>query len=490
MVEAQFQFEDDVRFERWDEFQVKTSIETLGSLDWSFYHIPPQRRTQEVEKFPDLRESVRRQTNVNADSRESVAIIDWTSLDNTCRLLGGERILDPFITILDLTAVVAAVIFYDRVIVLDDMGRANAGNELLNLDDVIRAVDPGRTEQFTLMGLLLDAHFVSALTELDRATTSQRPWLKCLEGAWAELLPNLEFPKHHRNAFEENFGYNSSPDRHSGLRVIFDLVDEQFFYSDREAAKHMILDNDIRALFYERLANAFSSIIHEDRGYPPVHYVGGCLRVPMLLARAKLAESILDPHVTLENWLQKQWARLYRTCEYAVRLPFWMDAVLHGVRSPTELGNAVCKTRDAARALRARRSQIETALALGDALENDKLLDALGGDGRQFSDAVSAVGGVAVESATVAAKSCLPPGLTQTLGAAANHSGKLGQEWLEEMALRFFRPHLWCIYSMGRKARRLQRSVERLFELFHLQRGDATRPKQFLEKFGAISHIT
>ena len=170
-------------------------------------------------------------------------------------------------------------------------------------------------------------------------------------------------------------------------------------------------------------------------------------------------------------------------------MPFWMDAVLFTANTPKEFGAAVGRARDTARTLRATRGELEAALAYGDAKEIRRLMSALQGDCSDFSGKVSEITSAVPKTMTAVAKIFLPAAPIEAVGTAAEHAGKIGKGWFEEVSLRLFRPQFWCIYSMGKRALRLQRSLEKLFVLFELKRGETTRPKKFIESLGFISWI-
>jgi hypothetical protein len=59
-----------------------------------------------------------------------------------CLFREPHSIVDPFLAIADLAAVVGAIIFYDSLLVLDFAGIARRSNELLDLDGIVRGIDP------------------------------------------------------------------------------------------------------------------------------------------------------------------------------------------------------------------------------------------------------------------------------------------------------------------------------------------------------------
>jgi hypothetical protein len=332
---------------------------------------------------------------------------------------------------------------------------------------------------------MLSSCFEDAVDELDTATAAHAPWLSKLASAWGKILPQVDFPSHDISKLQD-LGYSLSPGPQI-LQAIFDLRYGGFDYAEPAGLQKLILYNDIRGLFYENVASAFSSMLSHDTDRPPVHYVGNCLRTPMLFARAQLAESLLRPRAVVENWLQKEWARKYNHSEYAVRMPFWMNAVLARVPQLAEFGQSVRRVRASASGLRSRRRQIEKALADGNARVLGSLRAAFEGEADEFQKSVNKFSRAALESTELIATSYLPPGTIRVLGrAAAKFGPKVAPGWLQALQLRLFRPHLWFVQSIGRKATLVQRSVERMFDLFRLPRGEAGKPLQFLTRLASI----
>jgi hypothetical protein len=142
----------------------------------------------------------------------------------------------------------------------------------------------------------------------------------------------------------------------------------------------LILDNDIRALLYRRLAQTLEAMGSDDGQLLTTSDTGGCLRTPLMLALDKYAEAYLQPETTLENWLASEWAKLYRAQSLPVQLPFWTGALLARVRERKDLPEEINSIRDQATQLRRRRAELEDALREMRHKETEPLLKALQGD--------------------------------------------------------------------------------------------------------------
>ena len=476
-------------------YEIITSADLLGDTLWDYgpeYYA--EEATKHLKILPELGVSIRNQVGMSQADLEttSVAMIDWTSLDNARRLMENDTIFDPFVSLLDLSSVVSALIFYDKIIVLEDSNSyaTNKVSDLMGIQGAIRNVDP-----YTLrddddrMQKVLNAHFVAAIQEMDGESSmpnSDAPWIEWLADYWKKLLPIRNFPRHDWDAYDTNFGYTLSPDRKSGCKVIFEYEGPYNYQSDYS---ELILDNDARALFYEYLSRMFSHIIY-NKATGSVRYIGGCLRIPMLLTRARLAEAKLEGETSVEEWLQMEWKKkkLDWNKEYAMRLPFWMDSVLSDANNPGDFADAVKEFRKKAEKFRKNKLKFEKALYYGNSDDTKKLEAALQGDIERLSGSVSDTLKTSLDVAVSAGKIVAPMIPTDLIKSLSNYGiGHIGKNWFEEMGLRLFRPQLWFVYSMGKSGRRLQRSTQKGFEIFSLKTGIvATKPAEFLSKFGEL----
>ena len=489
--------EVDPRFDSWDEAEIRTSLETVGTLNWEWFEFGKDKaaRAQELLKLPRLPQEVQSQVGCMPGSHESVALIDRTALSHAHELLVGKWTYDPFVALLDLTSVVGAVIFYDRVVVVGRADLADQVNSLLDVGEVIRAVSlttlPSVQAGRWRIESMLSGCFDEAFAELQEVTLSCKAtgkvplWLDNLMIAWRQVLPHVPFPAHDGTGLLK-LGWSVSPGPRI-LQAIFDEFPSGFDYSDTEQLQEAILYNDIRGLFYEKVANVLSALLSHDTRRPPVHYVGNCLRTPMLSARARLAESLLQPSAIVENWLQKEWAQKYRHSEFTVHVPFWLNAVLANVNDLADFGTSVRRARDAGSPLRARRRQIEEGLADGNATVMDTMRTALKGAADDFQRSLEQMAKIALESTEVVAKVALPPGPVRELGAAAaNFGSKTVDGWLGKLAIRLFRPHVWFVQSFGHKATMVQNSLQKAARIFGFPQVPADKPREFLTRLTAI----
>jgi len=179
------------------------------------------------------------------------------------------------------------------------------------------------------------------LEQLGHAT-----WLATLKQEWARLLPGVEFPHHTLGSHENTtLGYSTSPARPTP--VVFENA--ALKWSERPAMdlQVLVLDNDIRALFYEIFAKQLQAILSDSRDAErlTVRYIGGCLRSPMLLTRARM---FLGRFTAAEAILQQDWqAVAART--FPVRLPFWGTPTSRSRWTPTAMSCRAWTSRPPAR---------------------------------------------------------------------------------------------------------------------------------------------
>jgi len=171
--------------------------------------------------------------------------------------------------------------------------------------------------------------------------------------------------------------------------------------SNRDLAR-LITDNDVRALFYERLARGVEVMLSpgSSKG-PSVRYVGGCLRSPVLLARADT--HVIAPAAELE--LQRLWASVSPREEVA-DFPFWMDAVLWRARDgdAKAVQAVIRELRQEGKAFRSKRATVESRLRAGDPDSQGELLQLLKGEMPRLGPV-----GQLTDAGRAVAKIVLPP---------------------------------------------------------------------------------
>lgn len=452
-----------------------------------------------LERFPGAQEQVRQAVDVRAKDSSSVAIVDRTALWRTTSLLSGELdAIDPFMALADLATILGAVIFDDRVIVLGDeetVGLAARANGLLGLESVIRPTGfdpyaPEASDDRSSSALMQELPLLSAQRELVRASRERAQWLDLLRGNWEKLLPGVrQFPAHHEGRVLEAIEmYKDMPYDNYQLFII---EDREWRFSS-EPLDNIIIDNDFRALYYERLVQCFTAMVTDDDAGPSVHYASGCLRSPMLLARAKYAAGPFREPTTTIGRLQQSWEALESANALAAAstqslvLPFWADAVLAASRRPADIPRIVSKYRSQARGFRKRRNELDGAIQNGDTNQLEQRVLALRGDASKLSREVTSTLGAAAGFVAEVASWLFVPVPVPGIGAAS----AFGVERLARMVPAYlFRPHLHVLMSMGKDARSMTRPLARAAELFELPSARGTTPSIFLEGLGQVAWV-
>lgn len=433
----------------------------------------------------------------------SVALVDWTAVRNSCLLLEGvepseynELHLDPFLALADLASLAGAVIFYDRVLVLTDSEWAWRINHNLGLIQE-RPVVPLDLTSIENGSNLLHDKFLLALQLLNTSTSDNAVWLEWLSEAWTKLLPGLSFPSHDANSYSTELGVgrealeydheygSASPDR-IDLLTVFKPARDSWRISE-DSLRKIVLDNDLRAIFYEDLAASLSRALSEGQGGPSVSYVGGCLRSPMLLARAKYAEASFRSSTPVQNWLQDQWRARYQPRSAPLRMPFWMDAILSLSGTRSDVVATIRDMRNRARPLRKTRGRLDEALRTGDSKVIDQLLNVIKGDLDTATEPFNRVADIAAESVHMAAQSVLPAvasDLSDTLVRASVDSN-----FVKKLSLRLFRPHLRFILSMRTDAAAREKSLTKAADIFGWPQAFAAEPLAFLQRLTEIAWI-
>jgi hypothetical protein len=440
--------------------------------------------------------ALRRELNIVSSEATSIAIVDWTSIRNSCLLLEGvdpkefqTLALDPFIALADLASIVGAVIFYDRVLVLADVEWAWRANRFLGLQDEapIVPVDVNGSIQ----SLVID-HWSKALNLLDSAQEEQSMWLGWLAEAWSRLLPDVTYPSHRAVSYQDELGLyddeymeSGSPERETLLQVFSRTKDT--WHISEENLPRIILDNDVRALFYDNLSVSLSRAFSDDQHGPSVSYVGGCLRSPMLLARAKYAEASFNDSTQVQNWLQSQWRLVYHPTSASLRMPFWMDAILAVAHDRSGISAAIQETRRSAKSLRKTRSRLDEALRAGDSKTINQLMSALKGDLVKATEPLGKVAGAAGLAGQIIGQSVLPVVPADVTGRVVEAS--IGSSQLRKFALRLFRPHLRFVLSITSQAAEREKSIAQAARIFGWPSAFAAEPLAFLERLTEVAWI-
>lgn len=432
-----------------------------------------------------LRLAISRQVDLGANPHPSIALVDWTSLHHARLLVEQpDEIRDPFVALANFASVVAAVLFYDQVLVIPDTSGAN---DALGVGDLIRPLPtslPGVPEE--TFPALLNRHYWWARDQLERASTHPRPpnWFTELAEAWSDLLPGNPFPAHTREGYGEET-FRSSPMRGDWHAVVFQRHSEWTLTLD--VAK-VIVDNDLRALVYERLAATLQALLRDESRQPSVQYVGGCLRSPLLLARAQAAEAALLPAHTPENWLQQSWQQIFQQQSREVQAPFWLQAVLAASRDRQEIAPTLIKLRRAGRAYRKHRQELANSVAMQDRPALQSVFSALAGDVQALNRTAREVAGGALAVGKATLKITAPVVPSELIDEAARAAGSQSG-WLNTLGVRLFRPRLWLLVRLTRSAQHGSNILPHAAHLFGFAGIDAREPSAFLNRMGCTTWI-
>lgn len=442
---------------------------------------------EELAQLPEYRRYL--EQRLEPRDVASIALVDWSALRDACGLLEADlgSVRDPFIALANLSAVAGAVIFHDRLVVLDHGDMAARANRLLGLDGLVRGLQIADEGPGFRLRHVLDNHYSWAWREIGGAMDNAAPWIGWLRDAWAELLPEAGFPDHASRSIEAELGYNTSPQRESFKEALFGIEHGSWVLGKNTDA--LILDNDIRTLIYERFAQSLDTALAQDHIGPSVTYVGGCLRSPMLLARARWADESLKVTTQSEAFLQRAWVQQWTADRRDVRLPFWMTAVLASLTSHSEVANRIRTLRRTARRARARRRELTESLRRGDPSATHQLLQALAADLEGLTADWDTIAGAMLKVGTVALQAAAP-GVPEELVKPALAGAKvMGEGWLRALALRLFRPRAYAVYRMAADARELSDVLGVASRLFEFPQAYAAQPVDFMRRLGRVAWI-
>ena len=258
--------------------------------------------------------------------------------------------------------------------------------------------------------------------------------------------------------------------------------------SQRKYPQLAIIDNDVRALFYARLAADLQRIVGPEA---TVRYVGGALRTPMMVTLAERAAFALEPDAALrlETWLANEWSRQRVRQALAVPMPFWFEAVIATADTRKDIAGVILEFRAKASRLRKTRHEIEARLADGDVRAAAELLGVLRADAQQLSSEASRRSKAALDILDAGLKTLMPLPVGPKLAVSAL-GALIGNERTTGLLLQLFRPELRCVYDLGRHAARLGNALPRAFEKFGLAKGTANEPLRFLQRLGQTSTLS
>jgi hypothetical protein len=253
-----------------------------GRIESDLGGAPIGANLREVSSNPDSLSAYVRSIIVGVDEAIStVALVDWTTVHHVHRLFAGDaELIDPFIALADLNALLAAALFYDRVVVLDADEIIDDVRDAIGLGSVLVTVSsdggPLIDGHYSLLKWTLDYCFQKAAANL-RNLRSDAPLLVDLRAAWQDMIPAAQLP---RSWNVNDLSWSSSPGRPELLSQLF-FPDAGVSWSVSPVTE-LIVDNDVRALTYENLAAVLTAAsASAELSGPNVRYVGGALRAPM-----------------------------------------------------------------------------------------------------------------------------------------------------------------------------------------------------------------
>jgi len=455
-----------------------------------------QDRLKDVSQAEEVAKFIRSKFENRSGSKQSksIALVDWSSVNRTYNLLCNESDhIDPFVALADFSSILNACIFYDKVVFIGDDQLAREMESRMRLENVF--VPLSIDEIGHPMQQLLDAHFSWAFNYFDTANRENAEWLTWLAESWNNLLPQTRFPKHSADAFGTQLGYTTSAERPLWLDMIHRSGYDAWFI-DPSNANQLILDNDIRALTYDRLAQTIDAVVGKNSS-SFARYVGGCLRSPLQFARAKYADACLTGSIPLESWLLDEWVKKYpakdKRLEQTVRLPFWVSAIIARCRGDANsLPVEISKCRRQASAFRKKRADLEAALQQTRIEELSDLGHAVSGELDQLSTWVKSgaemagqIGGEIVAATLKTQAPYVPPELAKKpIAKMAEALGESG--WLRKLALRLFRPHVYFIYTMTQDANQLANILKAAAQILPIGGKNVSEPAKFLSRLGTL----
>jgi|SRR5271166_996498 len=263
----------------------------------------------------------------------TVALIDWTTLYHVAALFEGKlEGVDPFVALADLSSMVAAALFYDRVVVINGEPHLYVVQQAFNMDETLVSL---RTDAFIeedgypLLEAQLDDSFQAAAIGLCNMSTGH-VFLDSLNRSWQEMIPGVSVPTN-RNI--QDVGWEFSGDKPDHLRQLFRPDSSLGGAWALRASEELITKSDVAALSYENLASTLTAAIADQPGHgPAVRYVGGVLRAPMQRAvRASWRATWDEKGPPAEAALNAWWQERFRESPITPAFPFWISAILENV---------------------------------------------------------------------------------------------------------------------------------------------------------------
>lgn len=399
----------------------------------------------------------------------TVALLDWSTVRHVHALLTSKDIhLDPFVALADLNALLAAALFYDRAVVVDDYGYTAEVAEMLGISDVLLPL-PSRFGPETPWGtpVLLeyfDSSFQMSAADLFNEDADSAFTLE-LNHAWKDLIPSVSLPAE-RDVNE--VGWSLSP----GKLNLF----QQLFQSGQMwvPAERFIIENDVRAMTYENAASVLTAALATgDLTGPNVRYLGGVFRAPMqsaIRARWRHAWDRMGG-LPIETSLNEWWAQKAGKSGVSPAFPFWLSAVLYGCETRSDLAIEVPKWRRRSKDLRRRRSEVERLILDGDHESIELYKRAIGGAVESLADAKAAAAVPATAAAATKAALAvtgIAPFMTDAAAAVLDSDVVKQLSPRTTWLMRITRPRLWFLAKANVSASHLAQPMYRLKDLFQL----------------------
>jgi len=446
----------------------------------------------------------------------STAVVDWTALNHACVLLEGklwepapqtERLTfggtveptsspaegtyryDPFIALADLATVAAALILHDRVLAVTapQYPIAERVTRALHLDDgVIRelrtdVIGSGGDDRVNSVTELLNRAWMEARVTVAMGEHFDRPWFQALRDGWRYALPTVEFPSHSADGVDAVMpspSYGESPGREPP--AIFRSAWDAWEFNPNRYLAAVVIDNDIRALFYELLVDQLIELGDEGEGPPGLRYLGGALRAPLQIAYAN-AFSTRKAEIPVGQRLQSAWLDQGGPTQ----LPLWLTAILATApNSPADVAAQIVAWREKAKRFRDRRAELESALARGDLNCARKVISALQNDLKALTGGALDTG-VEVVHATAELVGAPAPAARAGSAVAKKLSAPVEMAWL-----RYRQPQLWLMAEMGKRAGMGVNSVRNAARAFAFPRHLMDEiPVAFLNRLGSLASV-
>jgi hypothetical protein len=322
-------------------------------------------------------------------------------------------------------------------------------------------------------------------------------WLERLLKKWQRLLPGaVSDLGQYRAGLGQSYasGYGQSgasvrlfelsttdlPSLYSGKGV------RSWDYLQKRSRPSLAADNDLRALYYLRVAADLQQILASDEAGTDitVRYLGGLLRTPMIAtASEEVAYSLgsSSSAVNLEDQLSDWWATTNLPIANTITLPFWLSAVMARADKKEDIPEVILHYRQRASRLRKRRWELEVAIGAGDKSVITKLHAAMASDADALTKDLSA--GVKttldVADAGIRAVAPLPFGPSRFMYNVAEIP-------IQRALMRIFRPYLAVVYDLGKNASRLSNSLPKAWKIFDLPPGVAEYPTKFFQELGHV----